>query len=476
MPRIGVRCQSGEPRVEGPPGTEMPLSPEDSPMRRALLLALLTGVLLAAAPCPAENWPGWRGPRGDGTSLETQVPVHWSADEHVAWRVTVPGEGHSSPVVWGDRVFLTACDTGRLQRLLLCHEAGTGRLVWQRDVLEAPLEIKHRLNSYASSTPATDGRLVFVAFWETAGDVVPARNVTAPKDASVGRMVVAAYDFEGVQKWIVRPGEFTSCHGFCSCPVVHGSLVIVNGDHDGDGYLVALDRDTGRTVWKTARDHNTRSYVTPIIRTFGGRTQMILSGSRHVAGYDPGTGREFWRVRGPTEQFVASMVDDGRLVFLTGGYPDKVIMAIDPNGSGDVTDTHVAWRSARNCAYVPAPIVVAGKFMLASDDGVASCYDATTGERLWNARLGGHYSGSPVAAGGLVYFTDDDGVTKVVRPGAEFDVVAENRLDEAISSSPAISAGSIFFRTARHLVRVSDAGGSGGVGQQRVDVGVGDRP
>lgn len=429
-------------------------------MRRSpsTVFVATAGILLGCGVTRAENWPGWRGPRGDGTSREEGIPVRWAADDNIRYRAPLPGEGHSSPIVWGERVFVTACDASRLQRMLLCLDGRTGAVRWQQDVLSAPLEIKHHLNSYASGTPATDGTLVYVAFWETAGDVVPARNVTAPKDASAGRMVVAAYDVDGAQRWIARPGEFSSCHGFCSCPVLHGTLVIVNGDHDGDGYIVALDRASGKTVWKIDRDHKTRSYVTPIIRSFGGREQMILSGSRHVAAYDPDTGRELWRVRGPTEQFVASMVDDGERVFLTGGYPDKVILAIDPTGTGDVTDTHVTWRSTRNCAYVPAPIVVAGKFLLASDDGVGSCYEAAAGERLWNARLGRHYSGSPIAAGGLVYFTDDDGVTKVVRPGPTFEVLAENRLDEPLFSSPAVSAGSIYFRTARHLVRVAQDG------------------
>jgi outer membrane protein assembly factor BamB len=140
---------------------------------------------------------------------------------------------------------------------------------------------------------------------------------------------------------------------------------------------------------------------------------------------------------------------------LTGGYPNKVIMAIDPTGSGDVTDTHVQWRSTRNCAYVPAPVVVDGMLLLTSDDGVASCYETATGQRLWNARLGTHYSGSPVAAGGLAYFTDDDGVTKVIRPGPTFEVVAENRLGEPTFSSPAVSDGAIYFRTEHHLVRIA---------------------
>lgn len=437
------------------PGAAVPYRGHERGAAHLIRIASAVAIALVAVPAHAESWPGWRGPRGDGTSRDQRVPVRWGPEENVCWRMPLPGSGHASPIVHGDRVFIVACDTDTQERLLLCHAADTGVLLWRRTVITAPLEIKHRLNSHASSTPATDGELVYVAFWETAGERVAARNVSEERDASFGRMCVAAYDLAGERRWIVRPGEFTSCHGFCSCPVLHGDLVIVNGDHDGEGYIVALDRATGHTVWKVPRDHHTRSYVTPLVRTFGGRTQAILSGSRHVASYDPATGAELWRVRGPCEQFVASLVDDGTRVMLTGGYPDKVIMAIDPTGSGDVTDTHVQWRSTRNCAYVPAPIVVNGMLLLTSDDGVASCYDTATGTRLWNARLGTHYSGSPVAAGGLAYFTDDDGVTKVIRPGPAFEVVAENRLEEPVWSSPAISAGSVYFRTDKHLVRIT---------------------
>jgi len=432
--------------------------------RAAVLHVLLASVATVAA---AEDWPGWRGPRGDGTSLEADPPLRWAVgrdgtpDENIRWRVPVPGLGHASPIVVGQRVFVASCDADTQERLLVCLDADTGRTLWRQTVIRSPLEIKHKLNSHASSTPASDGRLVFVAFWETSDKRVPARNMPVDRDASFGPMVVAAYDLDGRQQWLVRPGDFASIHGFCSCPVVCDDTVILNGDHDGDGYVVALDRATGATRWKVARDHNTRSYCTPIIRTFAGRRQLILSGSRHVASYDPATGREWWRVEGPTEQFVASMVDDGRLVFLTAGFPDKLVAAIDPTGSGDVTATHVRWRSPRNCGYVPAPIMAGDRLLLTSDDGVASCLDPATGRRLWTARAAGHYSGSPVLAGGLVYFTDDVGVTKVVRPGPSFDVVAENDLREECYTSPAVSGGRIFFRTVGHLVCVGAAAPAG---------------
>jgi outer membrane protein assembly factor BamB len=234
--------------------------------------------------------------------------------------------------------------------------------------------------------------------------------------------------------------------------VLFENLLILNGDHDGDSYIVALDKRTGSEVWKVPRAHKTRSYVTPIIRQFAGRTQMILSGSKSVASYNPRTGQQIWSMDGPTEQFVASMVDDGKHVFLTAGFPDRHILAIDPSGTGNVTESHIVWRSKRNCAYVPSPIVVGNYFLLTSDDGIASCYDTASGERYWFTRLGKHYSTSPVAAAGLVYFTADDGETKVIRPGRELEVVAENQIGEACYASAAVSSGHIFLRSSDHLI------------------------
>jgi outer membrane protein assembly factor BamB len=289
------------------------------------------------------------------------------------------------------------------------------------------------LNSFASSTPATDGERVYVSFLDA------------------GKMAVAAYDFAGNPLWLARPGAFSSVHGYCSCPVLFEDKVIVNGDHDGDAYLVALDRATGRTLWKVDRENKTRSYVTPIIRRFDGRTQMILSGSKCVASYDPRNGSRHWIIDGPTEQFVASLVDNGRLLFLTAGYPELHMMAIRPDGRGNVTDTHVVWRTTKGASYVPSPIAAGDYFLVVSDGGVASCFEAETGKRLWMERLGTHYSSSPVSAGGLVYFTSDEGTTTVIRPGPELEVVAKNELGEDCRASAAISQGRIFVRGVKHL-------------------------
>jgi outer membrane protein assembly factor BamB len=270
-------------------------------------------------------------------------------------------------------------------------------------------------------------------------------------------MVVAAYDFAGKQKWLVRPGPFSSKHGYCSCPVLFEDKVIVNGDHDGDAYLVALERQTGQTIWKVDRENKTRSYSTPIIRQFDGRTQMILSGSKCVASYDPHDGSRHWIIDGPTEQFVASVVTDGKLLFLTAGFPELHMMAIRPDGSGNVTDTHIAWRTRKGAGYVPSPIAEGDYFLAISDGGVASCFTATTGDRTWMERLGTHYSSSLVSAGGLVYFTSDEGNTTIVRPGTKLDIVAENKLGEYCYASPAISHGQILFRGEKHLYCIGPA-------------------
>lgn len=421
-------------------------------------LVLSFGLLMVAGvsiPCSVrgENWPGWRGPRGDGTSLEQNVPVQWDGQsgQNVLWNVPLSGQGHASPILWGDTIFLVACYEESRERVLLCLDRYTGKTRWQRTVLRGPLETKHTLNSFASSTPVTDGKSVFVTFLEVDGRTIPAPNVSRTRPVTPGRVVVAAYDFQGNRQWLVRPGGFVSAHGFCSSPVLHQDLVIVNGDHDGDSYLVALDKSTGETVWKTPREHKTRSYVTPIIRTIGGHAQMVLSGSMCVKSLDPRDGSAIWKVDGPTEQFVASMVFDGTLFYLAAGYPTYHVMGIRPDGHGNVTDTHVAWHVTNARCYVPSPVVVENYLVVADDRGTASCFVAATGRRLWQERLGKHFGASLVTAGGLVYFLADDGVTKIVRPGTKLDIVAENKLDDNFYASPAVSQGRIYLRGENQL-------------------------
>lgn len=415
---------------------------------------VLLCLALLAAPAVGEDWPGWRGPRGDGTSLEMNVPVEWdgSSGNNIVWRVPLPGWGHSSPIVWEDRIFTVSCvEEGEdSQRMLLSLDRRSGEILWKKVVLAAPLEKKHNLNSYASGTPVTDGELVFCTFLEP--------DFGSDQKRTPGHMVVAAFDFDGNRKWITRPGRFASVHGYCSSPILFEDKLIVNGDHDGDAYIVALDRATGETVWKIARENKTRSYVTPIIRDIDGRTQMILSGSRCVTSYDPRDGKLHWIIDGPTQQFVASLVYNGKLLFLTAGFPERHILAIDPTGEGNVTDSHIVWRTTKACSYVPSPIAIGDYFLVVADNGIASCFDAASGERLWMERLGPHFSASLVAADGLAYFLSDKGTMTVVRPGKQLDVVATNELGEHCYASPAISNGRMYLRSEKSLFCIGEKG------------------
>jgi len=399
-------------------------------MRQALFLTLL---LFTGRAALAGEWPGWRGPNGDGHSDEQNVPTRWSDTENIAWKVVIPGKGHSSPVIWGDKLFLTTALEQDQKRVLLCLDRRTGTTLWERTVVTSPLEKKHDLNSYASATPVTDGRHVWVSFFEQ------------PK------IVLACYDLDGNEAWRTSPGTFSSMHGFCSSPVLYKDTVILNGDQDADAYLVAFEKDTGKERWRTDRPNKTRSYCTPIFFEHQGKPQMVLSGSKSVCSYEPDTGKPIWWMAGPTEQFVATLVYADGILFVTGGFPDYHILGVDPGGTGDVLKTHIKWRDRKGAAYVPSPIAANHHFFIVSDNGIASCFDAQTGKLQWKHRMGRRHSASAVAAGGNLYFLDDDGNTFVVKAAPEYEPVSENTLNEPAFASPAISHGQLFIRTTGHL-------------------------
>jgi outer membrane protein assembly factor BamB len=398
-------------------------------MRRLILLT----ILLTCSETRAGEWPGWRGPKGDGHSDETNVPTRWSETENIAWTVSIPGKGHSSPVVWGDRIFLTTALEQEQKRVLLCLDRRTGKTMWERVVVTSPLEKKHDLNSYASATPVTDGKHVWVAFFEQ------------PK------IQLACYDMDGNETWRVSPGEFHSMHGFCSSPVLYKDTVILNGDQDADAWLAAFDRATGKERWRTDRPNKTRSYCTPFFFEHQGQTQMALSGSKSVCGYDPDTGKPIWWMAGPTEQFVATLVYTDGVLFVTGGFPDFHVLGVDPAGKGDVLGTNILWRDHKGASYVPSPIAHGHHFFIVADNGIGSCLEAKTGKVKWRQRLGRRHSASAVEAGGNVYFLDDDGVTWVVKGSDKYELVSENSLGEAAYASPAVSRGQLFIRTVGHL-------------------------
>jgi len=405
-------------------------------------------VLTLPAAARAGDWPGWRGPHGDGTS-DDKAPLKWSATENVAWKTPIPGKGHSSPIVSGDRVFLTTCleeeakrPEDRARRMLLCLDRRDGAVLWQKEVIAAPLEKLHRLNSRASSTPATDGKHVYVTFLD-------------PSDPKEPRVVVGCFDFEGRRVWQKSPGRFSSVHGFCSSPLLYKDTVIVHCDHDGDGYVVALAQSDGEPRWRIERPNKTRSYCAPILVEAAGKKQLVFSGSKCVAAYDPDTGKQWWIINGPTEQFVSSLVYLDGTLFLTAGFPTYHYMGIKPDGEGNVTETHVAWhhkvKNPREGAYVPSPIACEKWFFAVSDDGVLNCFDAHNGEWKWREKLGKHHSASPVLAEGRLYFTADNGNTYVLKAGDKFEVLSVNPLGEHSYASPAVAHGQLFIRGEKNL-------------------------
>jgi outer membrane protein assembly factor BamB len=403
-------------------------------------IVCVTCLIVLAPAAFAENWPGWRGPRGDGSIHDKPVPLRWSDTENTKWKVKLDYTGHSSPIIWDNAIFYVGTDQEDQRRMLVRLDRESGKTVWKKTVVASPLEKKHKLNSWSSSTPVTDGKRVFVSFLDKQD------------------MLVSAWDMDGNELWTKRPGQFSSKHGYCSSPVLFRELVIVNGDHDGDAYIVALNQQTGETVWKTPRENKTRSYCCPLIREIDGRTQLMLSGSKCVAGFDPETGKRLWIVDGPTEQFVASLVYEHDLLFVTAGFPEKHVMAIDPRGTGNITESHVRWwHPRREAAYVPSPVVANGYLFVIADSGIGFCYDAKTGEMKWRQRMGRRFSASLLTDGSRVFATDDDGNTKIFAASDKYAEIATNVLGEATYASPAFSDGQLFIRGEQHLFCIDDS-------------------
>jgi outer membrane protein assembly factor BamB len=399
------------------------------------LLGLLCLLSLAASLAGAENWPGWRGPRGDGTSLEKTIPTQWSSTENVSWKTPIAGEGHSSPIIWGDRIFLTTALKDTQERLLLSLDRKTGKLLWQQTVLRAPLEAKNNENSYASATPVTDGERVYVTFLD--GEEV----------------VGAAYDFAGKQLWLARPGRFKSQWGFSHPPLLFENQVMVACYSKGENFVAALNPADGKVIWKTLGENPSQSYSPPLIREMAGRQQMVVPGNTAVTSYDPRTGKVLWVVDGLSPDSVATPVyhEKADLILSSTSWPNKVLVAIKPDGEGNVTTSKVIWKTPEGAPYVPSPIAVGDWFLTSSFAGKAAyCYEATTGKILWKEPMGLHHA-SPVTANGLVYFLNDDGVMHVVRAGPKFDLVARNEIGEKTYASPALNGDQIFVRSFTQL-------------------------
>lgn len=401
-------------------------------MKRGAVCLAWAAVALLVPVARADQWPAWRGPTRDGLSAEPVLPLEWSPTTNIAWKTKIPGKGHSSPIVWNDAIFVTTATMESQERRLYRVNRLTGAIEWERVVLTAPLEPIHPLNSHASSTPATDGKRVYVSFLDT------------------DQMFIAAYSLEGERLWVARPGPFSSKHGYCANPVLYQDALIVNGDHDGDAFLAMLRKDTGAIVWKTPRENRTRSYCTPILLEENGKDQLVLNGSFCTAGYDCGTGAKLWSCDGPSEQMVATLVHGHGLIFSLGGYPERHLLAIRRGGRGDVNGD-IVWRTHQGIPYVPSPLLYGDYLHVVSDEGFYTCFDPPTGKTLARKRASKHVSGSLVGGQNRVYLTDDEGTTLVLANGPEYEVLATNSLGEEVYSSLAVSRGNLFARGAEHL-------------------------
>ncbi len=446
------------------PMTTSPERPRPTPP--GLASGLLGLLLVAAAPLDADsNWPSWRGPLGTGFAPDADPPLVWSERENVAWKLALPGKGHSSPIVWGERLFVTTAvphgeavepkpetAPGAHDNILVTHHhrflviavnVRSGKVDWMRAVrTELPHEGGHYSGSYASASPVTDGELVFASF---------------------GSRGVFCLDLDGELVWKTDLGDMQTKHGHGegSSPVLHGDTLAVNWDHEGQSFLVALDKRTGRQRWKVKRDEVT-SWATPIVVEHEGTPQLIVSGTRRVRAYDLADGRVIWECGGMSNNVVASPVAGLGMVFVASSYEIQAMLAIRLAGArGDVTGTdQVVWSRTRRTPYVPSPLLGGDAlYFLRHYQGILSRVDARTGDDTHRPiRLPGirNIYASPVGAGDRVYVTDLEGVTAVVRFGSPTEILGLNRLDDRISASAAVVGRRIYLRGERYLYCVEE--------------------
>lgn len=385
--------------------------------------------LLVHSSLSAEDWTGWRGTKGTGISGENEAVLKWGPKENILWRSDVPGIGRSSAIVVKDRVFLTTGIEEDQSRRLLCFSKIDGKLLWNTMVHQGPPGEMHQLNTTASSTPCSNGKLVFPVFI----------------DDSI--LIVAGVDFEGNIVWKKQLGTFFSKHGFAASPVLFEKGVIINGHQDGEAFIVMLDTNTGDEIWKHKPLVNQRSFSTPVIVDYEGRPIMILTGAQYTSALDPKTGELLWYAGGPSEKFVCTPSIGHGMVFSFGGSPEKNAMAVRLGGQGDVTASHITWRTSRSMPYIPSPILVGDYLHVINDSGVYSCLEPVTGKILHTGRKTRDVNSSPIAVGEHIYFFEDSGECKVIRNGADFDLVAQNELGEPVFTTPAVSDGRLFVRS-----------------------------
>ena len=416
-------------------------------MRKAIGIAA-TGLCLASAPAarPADRWAEFRGPAGTGHSDATGLPREWSETKNVAWKAAVHGRGWSSPVVLGGQVWLTTATRDGRELSVLAFDQGSGRVL--HDILlfrvEKP-EDTARFNSFASPTPVIEDGRVYVHFGSYG---------TAALDTRTGKTLWERRDLP-CNHWRA-PG---------SSPVLHGELLIVHFDGYDLQYAVALDKKTGRTVWKADRTHDyatddgdlKKAYATPVVIEAGGRSQLISQAAKAVLSLDPKTGRELWRVRYDSHSAATRVLAANGLLYVGSGRGPSELLAIRPDGTGDVTGTHVVWKAARGFGSSPSPLLVDDLiYTVADKGGVVTCLDAKTGAEVWRSRTGAPANtASPLYADGALYFFAEDGSALLLAPGREYRELGRGQLAAGgVMATPAIAGRALFVRTESHLYRI----------------------
>lgn len=434
--------------------------------RMSISLLSLAAVLLFNARAGAagdNNWPQWRGPSGQGISNEKNLPSEWSAAKNIKWKTPIAGLGHSSPIIWGDRIFLTTAIEGPVipgakavkhiddgkeyvhpdsvgadrkhTFKVICLNRDSGKIIWEQTAFEGtPYDNRHRKASFASSTPATDGKSVY-AFFGTEG--------------------LFAYDLNGKPMWKAELGKLaTFGMGVGTSPILYDNLVIVQGDEDNGAasFMVAVDKKTGKEVWRTARKVQA-SWATPLLVTNAKRSQIITTGNEFVIAYDPATGKELWRHKGVESNAIPSPVANSDTVFISAGFPAKIAMAIALDGAGDLSEA-VIWKYAKGTAYVPSPILYGDYLYLTTDRGILTCLDAKTGEVKYEGGrvpVPATFTASPVAFDGKILLTSEDGDTFIVKAGPKHEILGTNSIGEPVYASPAVADGRIFIRGEKNL-------------------------
>jgi outer membrane protein assembly factor BamB len=434
---------------------------------RIFSLALVALFSLTAA-SSAANWPQWRGPDGSGISNEKNLPADWSPTKNIKWKTPIEGRGHSSPIVWGNRIFLTTAIEGELvpgakavKHLndgkeyvhpdsvganhkqtfkVIALDRNTGKILWDVVAWEGtPYDDRHRKSSFASSTPATDGKMVY-AFFGTEG--------------------LYAFDHNGKLAWKAQLGNLpTVGMGTGTSPILFENLVIVQCDEENgeSSFIVALDKTTGKEAWRTPRKVQV-SWSTPLLVKTATRAELIASGTEFVIAYDPATGKELWRHKGVESNAIPSPVANNDTVFVVAGFPAKIALAIKLGGSGDLTGTkNATWKYEKGTAYVPSPILYGDYLYLTTDRGILTCIDAKTGEVKYEGGripIPATFTASPVAFEGKILMTSEDGDTFIIKAGPKHEIIGTNSIGEAVYASPAIADGRIFIRGEKNLYSI----------------------